>query len=151
MIDIKPFWFFIAGLLLLYIFAALVAPPRHARGYRPDLAPHMLGPGGTRQLLGSVEGFFDAGAQFFMFGVDRCPYCVKAKPEFAALGSTVTIGGVTVANRVVDPEQEPQVAAGFEISGYPTFYLVKGGQKIRYTGERTTAAFRAFLEQQLAA
>jgi thiol-disulfide isomerase/thioredoxin len=154
--DVKPFWFFIAGMLVLYLFALIVVPRersgRHRGHYRP--APqHLLGPGGTRRYyepFDSVEGF-DTGSKFFMFGVDWCPHCRSAKPEFQALGTTKTIGGHPVAMQYVDPEKEPEAAKGYEISGYPTFYLMHQGQKHRYQGPRTKAGFEQFLSETLSA
>jgi thioredoxin-like negative regulator of GroEL len=50
---------------------------------------------------------------------------------------------------VVNPEKDKAAAAGFEIDGYPTFYLEKDGQKIKYSGPRNVDGFRQFLQQQL--
>jgi thiol-disulfide isomerase/thioredoxin len=86
-----------------------------------------------------------------MFGVDWCPHCVSAKPEFESLGSTVTIGGHAVQLRVVNPEKDKAAAEGYDIQGFPTFYLDANGSRMKYQGPRTAAGFRAFLEKQLAA
>ena len=149
MADIKPYWFIIAGLILLYMFTLIVSPSRHLRlhPYAPSSFP-WLGPGGTRHLLGGIEQF-DTGAKFYMFGVDWCPHCVAAKPIFEGLGSTLTIGGKSVALQYVNPEKNAPAAAGFEIDGYPTFYLEKDGQKMKYSGPRTADGFRQFLQQNL--
>jgi thiol-disulfide isomerase/thioredoxin len=158
--DVKPFWYFIAGMLILYLFALLVIPResrRRGRHWSPRPAPqHLLGPGGTQRMYGGYESFgtiegFDTGSKFFMFGVDWCPHCRSAKPEFQALGTTKTIGGQNVTMQYVDPEKETEAAKGFEISGYPTFYLVHQGQKHRYQGPRTKAGFEQFLSEQLSA
>jgi thiol-disulfide isomerase/thioredoxin len=160
MMDVKPFWYFIAGMLILYLFALLVIPSERRRhGGRSHWRPapqHLLGPGGTQRMLGGYEPFgtiegFDTGSKFFMFGVDWCPHCRSAKPEFQALGTTKTIGGHPVTMQYVDPEKETEAAKGFEISGYPTFYLVHQGQKHRYQGPRTKAGFEQFLSEQLSA
>ena len=163
MTDIKPYWFIVAGLILLYVFTLIVTPRRHRlHPYAPSAYP-WLGPGGTRHLLGGIEGFaqlnlngiyddregFDTGAKFYMFGVDWCPHCVAAKPIFEGLGSTLTIGGKSVALQYVNPEKNAPAAAGFEIDGYPTFYLEKDGQKMKYSGPRTADGFRQFLQQNL--
>ena len=129
--TIKPYWYFIAGAVLL---ALLVAFSRRATG---DLLPY--------------EGFSSSGPVFYMFGVDWCPHCTSTKPEFLALGTTKTIGGKSVTMKLINPENEPEAAAGFEIEGYPTLYLVQpGGQKIKYQGARTTEGFLAFLEKNVA-
>jgi thiol-disulfide isomerase/thioredoxin len=101
------------------------------------------------------EGFEDAaGYQFVMYGVDWCPHCVKAKPEFEALGSKMTIGGADVACKVVNPEKEPEaVKPGQKIEGYPTIHLYDAQGKLvkEYSGPRTTAGFRSFLESTVRA
>jgi thiol-disulfide isomerase/thioredoxin len=148
MTDIKPYWFIITGLVLIYVFTLIVTPRRHrVHPYAPSVYP-WFGPGGTRQLLGGIEQF-DTGAKFYMFGVDWCPHCVSAKPLFEGMGPTVTIDGKSVALQYVNPEKEPQAAAGFEIDGYPTFYLEKDGRKLKYSGPRTADGFRGFLQQNL--
>jgi thiol-disulfide isomerase/thioredoxin len=94
------------------------------------------------------EGFADAPAyKFVMYGVDWCPHCVKAKPEFEALGATKTIGGKVVAMSAVNPEKDPKAVEGLDIQGYPTFHLYDGAGKLvqEYQGERKTADFQSFL------
>jgi thiol-disulfide isomerase/thioredoxin len=100
-----------------------------------------------------AEGFqdgVDEGAKysFIMYGVDWCPHCVSAKPEFAALGSTKTIGGAKVACTIVNPEKEPEKVKQ-KVEGYPTIHLYDAQGKLvkEYSGPRTTAGFEAFLNQ----
>ena len=103
--------------------------------------------------LNKTEGFqSQAGYTFVMYGVDWCPHCVKAKPEFAALGSTKTIGGAQVACVVVNPEKEPEKVKG-KVEGYPTFHLydAQGSFVKEYNGPRTTAGFEAFLKDAVRA
>jgi thiol-disulfide isomerase/thioredoxin len=179
--DLKPYWIFIAGMILMLIVVALmvadsgpVLGPGGTRWRRwsPSRPSAWLGPGGTRHLLGGYttegfadrnsdrlnlssqlagyEGFYDAGdATFTMFGVDWCPHCVAAKPEFEKLGATKTIGGKTVNFRVINPEQDKQSAAGYDIQGYPSFFLDQGGQRTKYSGGRTAADFEAWLAKTL--
>ena len=100
-----------------------------------------------------TEGFQNGdGFTFVMYGVDWCPHCVKAKPEFAALGSTKTIGGAQVACVVVNPEKEPEKVKG-KVEGYPTFHLydAQGSFVKEYNGPRTTAGFEAFLKDAVRA
>ncbi len=94
-----------------------------------------------------VEGFEDdAKYTFVMYGVDWCPHCVKAKPEFAELGSTKTIGGAKVKCEIVNPEKEPEKLRG-KVDGYPTFHLYDAQGKLvkEYNGPRTTSGFESFL------
>jgi thiol-disulfide isomerase/thioredoxin len=148
--SIKPYWIFIAGLALLYIFAMIMTP----RGYRPSHHgrrghPQGILSGETRHML--YEKFEDSQPTFYMFGTDWCPHCQTAKPEFTALGATKTIGGKVVKMVYVNPEKEPAAAEGFEVKGYPTFYLeTAAGNKVKYNGARKTSGFLDFLTQQLA-
>ncbi len=99
-----------------------------------------------------TEGFQDGSYTFVMYGVEWCPHCVKAKPEFAALGSTKTIGDVKVACMVVDPEKEPEKVKG-KVEGYPTFHLYDAAGNLvkEYSGPRTTAGFDSFLQETVRA
>lgn len=153
--DVQPYWFLVAGLIVLYLFALLFVSWRPAgRGHRRSswwfgpggTQQHMLGPGGTRRML--YEGFADSSMPtFFMFGVDWCPHCVSAKPEFEKLKETIGDRANVV---FVNPEKDKAAAQGFEIQGYPTFYLVKDGQKIKYNGNRKHADFESWLRGELA-
>ena len=171
--DVKPYWIFVVGLLFLYVFAVIaMGSSRRGRGGHPRPFPGpapapMLGPGGTRQMFyetgsgaashvtqrlwaPSLEQFASGGATFYMFGVDWCPHCQTAKPEFEKLGATKTIGGQSVSMVYVNPEKEPQKKAGFDIQGYPTLILqTTDGSKVPYKGPRTAAGFEAFLQAQM--
>lgn len=140
--ELKPYWVLVAGFVLLLVFVLMLRMPSHRS---------RLGPGGTRHLLGfgSIFEGFASTPTFTMFGVDWCPHCVKAKPLFESLGPTVTIDGHTVALRYVNPETDKAAAEGYAIEGYPTFYLEKGGKKIKYGGPRTADGFHAFLTKEL--
>lgn len=101
-----------------------------------------------------TEGFqaaSDAKYSFIMYGVDWCPHCVSAKPEFAALGATKTIGGAKVDCILVNPEKEPEKVKQ-KVDGYPTIHLYDAQGKLvkEYSGPRTTAGFEAFLNQNVA-
>jgi thiol-disulfide isomerase/thioredoxin len=142
----------VAGFVLVLIFVMMVRIPgghRSRHWFGPGGQRHLLGPGGQRHLLG-LE-YFASTPTFTMFGVDWCPHCVKAKPIFESAGSTVTIGGHVVNFRYVNPETDKEAAKGFAIDGYPTFYLEKDGQKIKYAGPRTKQGFSEFLHKEFAA
>ena len=104
--------------------------------------------------MGQREGFADAtpGAyRMVMYGVDWCPHCVKAKPEFEKLGATRTIDGKLVEFAVVNPEKDKAAAEGKEIKGYPTIHLYKpdGSLMEEYEGARTSEAMLQFLQSKL--
>lgn len=152
MADVQPYWFLVAGLVVLYMFALLFVSWRPARRsgrsswwFGPGgTQQHLLGPGGTRQMF--YEGFEDK-PTFYMFGVDWCPHCVKAKPEFEKLKGTI---GDRVNVVYVNPEKDKAAASGFQIDGYPTFYLVKDGQQRKYSGDRSLDKFVSWLRGELA-
>ncbi len=130
MVKVKPYWYAVTGFVLLFIAVAM------SRSRVPS----------------PYEGFADGSAALFtMFGVGWCPHCTAARPIFESLGPTMTIGDKTVQLRYVDPEKDKTAAAGYDIQGYPTFYLEQGGSRKKYQGPRTSDGFRAFLTQELSA
>ena len=144
---ISPFWFVIAGLIALYFFAVAVLPRGHGRRW-PAPTRGIL-PGETRHML--YEKFSDSGPVLHMFGTSWCPHCVKAKPVFEGLGSTVTIGGHEVALKYVDAEANKDLAAAHNVQGYPTFSLARPGQPhLSYDGPRSADGIRSFLQKTFA-
>lgn len=111
----KSYWMFIAGLALLFAVAV------YARST------------GLEGFVGSASKT----AKCTMFGVEWCPHCVSAGPEFDSLGSSMTIGDTAVMLQRVNPEKEPQKAKGYSIDGYPTIILETGGKQIKHSGPRT--------------
>jgi glutaredoxin len=103
------------------------------------------------------ENFADAPAsgsgdyKLIMFGVDWCPHCVKAKPEFQALGPTQTIAGHAVDLQVINPEtDENPYKEKVKISGYPTVVLLDAaGNTTEYEGPRSTQGFQDFLAEKV--
>jgi len=106
------------------------------------------------------ENFADAPAsstgaggdyKLIMFGVDWCPHCVKAKPEFQALGPKQTIAGHAVDLQVINPEtEENPYKEKVKISGYPTVVLLDAaGNTTEYEGPRSTQGFQDFLAEKV--
>ena len=134
------YWVLGAGVVAVLLFIVIMQLP--ANRLHPNWRGH------ARLSPWSEHGFLEAftsGATFTMFGVDWCPHCVSAKPIFQSLGPTVTIGDNTVSLRYVNPEDDKAASAGYEIDGFPTFYLEKAGTKTKYTGPRTAEGFQQFL------
>jgi thiol-disulfide isomerase/thioredoxin len=158
--EIKPYWVMVAGFVLILVFALYLVSTgyRHPHwlmsySYRPGSGSSrgLLGPGGTRQLLG-FEGFASASdATFTLFGTSWCGHCKQARPLMESLGSKVTIGDKAVALRFVDCDTEKEATQGYQIDGYPTYYLDYAGQRTKYTGGRDPQSIQAFLQQQLSA
>jgi len=99
----------------------------------------------------TMQGFDNPSDKFVMYYADWCPHCVTAKPEMKNLGSTQTIGGKTVSVSMIEEKDIPE-AVKPKISGYPTIQLQgpDGSMKAEYSGDRTTAGFLQFLQQQYA-
>lgn len=143
--------YIVAGVVALIIFILIVRQPRW-RGPRAYTGQE-LWTVHPQDRGGRSNGFLEAftsGATFTMFGVDWCPHCVRAKPVFESLGPTVTIGGRSVSLRYVNPEKDTGAAEGYEIDGFPTFYLEHAGKKTKYNGPRTADGFHEFLASALA-
>ncbi len=159
--EIKPYWVLVAGFIILLLFVIVVVsmarrPHWHNRDYRPGHyepeSGNWFGPGGIQRLFSVSEGFSGANdATFSMFAMPWCGHCKRASPIFKSMGPTVTIGGKDVALRHVDCEEDPSSAAGYDIQGYPTFYLDHAGKRTKYEGARDPASFQAFLEKNLSA
>jgi len=105
----------------------------------------------TREGFDGTSSSSSAGYKFVMFGVDWCPHCVKAKPEFQALGPTQTIGGHSCEMQVINPETDPNPYKDkVKIAGYPTVVLLDGaGTVTEYEGERSTQGFQEFLTSKI--
>jgi thiol-disulfide isomerase/thioredoxin len=87
-----------------------------------------------------------------MYYADWCPHCQKIKPEFKQFmgNGSVNVGGKNVRVDMVQPEKEPEKAAGVDVKGYPTFlYSDANGRVIEYSGPRTPNGFMEFLKTQI--
>ena len=94
----------------------------------------------------------DKVAQLFLFKVDWCPHCKKAKPVFDEVEKELNgrpINGYTVTFKTVDCEAEPDMADKFKIDGYPTVKLVKDGQVIEYDAKPEKDKIMEFLNTVL--
>lgn len=98
------------------------------------------------------EGFSDGNPKLTMYYVDWCPHCQHAKPDFEALASKspLKVGAGSVDIALVNPEKNPDAAAGKPVKGYPTILLEKpGGEIVEYNGERNTDGYMQFLQQNI--
>lgn len=107
-----------------------------------------------------LDGFTDGGSsgggganpKLTMYYVDWCPHCTSAKPDFQSVmgNGTATINGKTVDIAMVNPEKDPDAAAGKPVKGYPTIlYETPGGNIVEYSGERNKAGFMEFLNENV--
>lgn len=100
--------------------------------------------------IGSGKG--DKNAQLFLFKVEWCPHCKKAKPVFDEVEKELKgreINGYTVSFKTVDCEADPDIADKFKIDGYPTIKLVKDGEVIEYDAKPEKDKIIEFLQTVL--
>lgn len=85
-----------------------------------------------------------------MYHVDWCGYCKKAMPEFKKLqeydGQIIHDNLLHV--KLVDCDEEPEVAKKENISSYPTIKLEHKNKTHEYEGERTFQNLMDFLEEK---
>lgn len=164
MADVKPVWFFIAGVVLLCVFLIALSfrgPWLGPGGTRqPWLGPGgtrqpWLGPGGTRRLFGGsasayspYEPFNDNPSTLYMIGVDWCPHCKTAKPGFMSMGSSTTVDGHPVAFQYLDGDKDKD-RLPCEVGGYPTFCFLHKGKAHRYQGPRSTEGYMSFMRKTI--
>ena len=94
----------------------------------------------------------NAKSSFIMYYADWCPHCQKIKPEFKQFmgNGTMNVNGTNVRLDMVQPEKEPEKAAGVDVKGYPTFlYSDASGKVVEYNGPRTPDGFMAFLKEKI--
>jgi thiol-disulfide isomerase/thioredoxin len=105
----------------------------------------------------TVQGFKNLGQvpnepTFTMYYAPWCGHCKRAMPDFDEFmkSSPMDIAGQKCVIRKVDPEAQPDVAAGKPIKGFPTFLLeTPDGKIVEYQGERSTAGYLEFLNKSL--
>ncbi len=100
----------------------------------------------SANLRNPFEHFDDGSNTLMAFTVAWCSFCKKSQSEFDQLATLYSSGPIKF--RQVDAEQEPELAKSAGVSGYPTVVLNKGGQWIKYTGERTAAAIKSWADAQ---
>lgn len=95
-------------------------------------------------------------AELYLFGVDWCPHCKTAKPEWEKISSQYAdkkINNYKVIFSDVNCTQETpevtQLINKYDIQGYPTIKLVKNGQVIDYDAKVTADNLLQFLTTTL--
>ncbi|CUG90265.1 protein disulfide-isomerase, putative [Bodo saltans] len=84
------------------------------------------------------------GNWFVMFKSEGCRHCRDALPTFEALADEPSEIPLNFA--VVDCDDSQWVCTRFGVNSYPSFLLLSRGQMYPYKGQRTTAAFKSFVE-----
>ena len=96
----------------------------------------------------------DGEAELYLFKVNWCPHCKKALPVIEELRTALKkennqINGTTVLIKVIDCDEEPDMADRFKIEGYPTIKLVKGQSVYDYEAKPEVGTLIQFLNSTL--
>lgn len=89
---------------------------------------------------------------FTLYYADWCPHCQTIKPEFTELVNkgSIEVAGKKCEVRMIDAAKNPEAAKGKPLRGFPTFLLeTTEGSVVEYHGERNTAGWMAFINQNL--
>lgn len=97
-----------------------------------------------------MEGFSNSKPIFYFFGVNWCGYCKQAKPEWDKFVARAQGEELNVLPTHIDAEADPELAAEYGVRSYPTFVLVKDGERIPFEGPRTVDNFVAFVQKNAA-
>ena len=97
----------------------------------------------------------DGSASFVMFYADWCPHCQTAKPKLEDLKKQLSSNGSKINNtrikvHKVNCEENKALANKYNITGYPTFKLIKNdNQVVDYEGGASQSQFKHFLEKNV--
>lgn len=86
-----------------------------------------------------------------LFYAEWCPHCVQFKPLYEGEIRT-HIENLDLPDRKVrvvsvDAEKEEELANLYELSGFPTLYIINSsGEATEYQGERTADGIEAFIK-----
>jgi hypothetical protein len=71
---------------------------------------------------------------------DWCGHCQKAAPEFQKMVAASPLklsNGKTATVKMLDADKDKEEMNKYNVRGFPTILIVKGGENIEYPGERT--------------
>lgn len=96
---------------------------------------------GTSSFYDSVES---GGSWFVFFYAPWCGHCKALEPEWEALSMRLHGSGTGALS--IDATAVTDLAALYEVEGYPTLLLLSAGRVFEYRGERTADDMLAFAE-----
>ena len=91
------------------------------------------------------EGFNNEKPTLMLFYADWCPHCTKAKPLFEELQQTNNDVNV----KLVNCEEEKELAKQFNVRAYPTVYIVNGENKVELQSAVTPSNINEFIANNL--
>ncbi len=91
-------------------------------------------------------------ATLYFFGVDWCPHCINAKPEWDELvkeNENKTFNGKKVNFAKVDCDKDSALADKYQVSGYPTIKLDTGSNVIEFKSKPEKNTLLQFLNSSV--
>jgi protein disulfide-isomerase A4 len=88
----------------------------------------------------------------YFFGVEWCPHCKHAKPEwdeFVKENESKTFNGKKVNFVHVDCDKDSALADKYDVSGYPTIKLDTGSDVIEFKSKPEKDSLTQFLNSSL--
>jgi hypothetical protein len=110
--------------------------------------------GGGMQNLENFTGLGESMNTFTLYYMDGCPHCERILPEFRTFVASgqIEMNGKKTKIRMLeqgDPEAAPELEAN-NVKGFPTFLLeTTDGKVVEYQGERNTAGWMSFINENL--
>ncbi|GFS30867.1 PDI-like 1-4 [Actinidia rufa] len=99
---------------------------------------------GDRNLSGFVESNRYVMVEFY---APWCGHCQSLAPEYAAAATVLKDEAVALAK--VDATEERELAAEYEVQGFPTVYFFVDGEHQAYTGQRTKEAIVTWIKKKI--
>ena len=84
-----------------------------------------------------------------LFYAPWCKFCMTAKPIYEEVADWVKTQNMNVMCTALNGAQYGNLVQSYGVSGYPTFVLLKNGQKKAYTGRRVSSDLHAWLKENL--
>lgn len=99
------------------------------------------------------ENFKQRRLVLYVFVVDWCPHCTRAKPQVAELQTNLSsnnnrVNNVPVEVNLVDAEANKELARSFNVNAYPTCVLERAdGTRVPFDNNVTADNLMSFLNE----
>lgn len=77
-----------------------------------------------------------------------CGHCKKLKPEYEKAAKKLAANDPPIPLAIVDATKASEIAKEFDVSGYPTLFIFRKGQKFEYNGGRDERGIVSYMTGQ---